>query len=82
MNFFTEWVIVKLFNIWFSGLHKVHYHSSVFIEVTSYLLDLCVGLHNYCVGMSEQLDILCVGLSCLDIISEVSHYPEEDTDCR
>lgn len=44
--------------------------------------DLCVRFYNYGVGMSEQLDILCVGLSCLDIISEVSHYPEEDTDCR
>ncbi|KAK3893741.1 hypothetical protein Pcinc_002445 [Petrolisthes cinctipes] len=32
--------------------------------------------------MSEQLDILCVGLSCLDIINEVSYYPEEDMDCR
>uniref|UniRef100_A0A3P9PN70 Ketohexokinase n=1 Tax=Poecilia reticulata TaxID=8081 RepID=A0A3P9PN70_POERE len=32
--------------------------------------------------MAERKKILCVGLVCLDIISVVEEYPEEDTDTR
>ncbi|KAM4741805.1 ketohexokinase isoform 1-T2 [Anableps anableps] len=32
--------------------------------------------------MEDQKKILCVGLVCLDIISVVEKYPEEDTDSR
>lgn len=32
--------------------------------------------------MEEQKKILCVGLVCLDIISVVDKYPEEDSDSR
>ncbi|XP_032404530.1 ketohexokinase isoform X4 [Xiphophorus hellerii] len=32
--------------------------------------------------MADQKKILCVGLVCLDIISVVEEYPEEDTDTR
>lgn len=30
----------------------------------------------------SQNEILCVGLVCVDIISEVDAYPAEDTDQR
>ncbi|XP_014826101.1 PREDICTED: ketohexokinase isoform X3 [Poecilia mexicana] len=33
-------------------------------------------------NMADQKKILCVGLVCLDIISVVEEYPEEDTDTR
>lgn len=32
--------------------------------------------------MEDQKKILCVGLVCLDIISVVDKYPEEDSDSR
>ncbi|KAG7161935.1 Ketohexokinase-like 1 [Homarus americanus] len=32
--------------------------------------------------MSSRQNILCVGLCCLDIISQVSKFPVEDTDQR
>ncbi|KAJ6661166.1 hypothetical protein lerEdw1_015302 [Lerista edwardsae] len=35
----------------------------------------------WAVSMAEK-PILCVGLVCLDIISLVDRYPEEDTDTR
>ncbi|XP_054880684.1 LOW QUALITY PROTEIN: ketohexokinase-like [Poeciliopsis prolifica] len=33
-------------------------------------------------NMADQKKILCVGLVCLDVISVVEEYPEEDTDTR
>lgn len=30
----------------------------------------------------EEKRILCIGLVCLDIISVVDNYPEEDSDTR